>query len=296
MNNKNNLVVKSNLLINAKGKYKYSKNELKLICSLIANIKKEDKEINQKTINLKDLGFTTDEFNNHTYLNELCNDLLSKPFRIPNTKKWVNWFSMLEPIEGVINYKFVEDLRPYLLELKEQFTSYYLENVLKLKSSYSINIYELLKQLEGIGFRKFEIEEFKELLAIPDSYKFSNLKNLLEKVKQDLEENTDIKFTYSLEKQGRKFQHINFKILKNKDNENDIKNFIKSVRKNYVNQAIFTPIGIRKKSYIMSVNQEGKLYALDDRNLILDAEESQKIWDYFYQNKHKLLPYTSSLF
>lgn len=293
---KNNLVVKSNLLINAKGKYKYSKNELKLICSLIANIKKEDKEIGQKTILLKDLGFTAEEFNNHSYLNELCNDLLSKPFRIPNTKKWVNWFSMLEPTLGQINYKFVEDLKPYLMELKEQFTSYYLDNVLKLSSSYSINIYELLKQLEGVGYRKFEMQEFRELLTIPESYKFSNIKNLLETVSKDLENNTDIKFTYNFEKVGRKFTHVNFKILKNKENENDIKEFIKSVRKNYVNQAIYTEIGIRKKPYIISVNPAGKLYALSDPNLKLDAEESQKIWNFFYENRTKLLPYTSSLF
>lgn len=289
------LVVKSNSLINAKGKYKYSKNELKMVCNLIAKVEKTDKDFQVKTIQLKDLGFTDKEFNNHTYLNELCNELLTKPFRIPNTKTWVNWFSSLTPKDGVINYSFDPHLKPFLLELKEQFTSYYLSNVLRLKSSYSINIYELLKQLENVGFRKFEMLEFRELLGIPKSYLLVNIKRLLEKVKTDLEENTDIKFTYTLEKNGRKFTHINFKIYKNSDNDKNIKAFIKEVRKNYVNQEIMK-IKAFNKVVIISVNPQGKLYALDDRNMKFDSKESQKIWNHFFENQDKLQPYTTSLF
>ena len=99
----NNLIVKSNSLINSKSKYKYSKNELKMICCLISEVKKDEKDFFIKTFELKKLNFKNDEFNNHTYLNELCQDLLSKPFLIPNSKKWVNWFSSLEVCNVVIN-------------------------------------------------------------------------------------------------------------------------------------------------------------------------------------------------
>lgn len=289
----NNLIVKSNSLINSKGKYKYSKNELKVICKMISEVKKEDKDFETKEMSLSEI-MTTEEFNNHTYLNQLCNDLLCKPFQIPNTKIWVNWFSMLEVKQGLIVYRFDPILKPHLLELREHFTSYYLNNVMSLNSSYSIHIYELLKQLEGVGYRKFIIEDLKELLSIPKSYQFVHFKNLIEKVKTDLEKNTDLNFSYEYEKVGRSFKYINFKIMKNKNNSNDFKTFIKFIRKNYINQTII--IGkVKNNARTISVNNDGKLYYLDDRTEI-DNKESQKIWDYLFINQDKIKPYTKSLF
>ena len=48
------------------------------------------------------------------------------PFKIPNSKYWVNWFSALAFENGVIEYRFDPALKPFLLNLKENFTSYYL--------------------------------------------------------------------------------------------------------------------------------------------------------------------------
>lgn len=289
----NNLIVKSNSLINSKGKYKYSKNELKMICCLISEVKKDEKDFFIKTFELKKLNFKNDEFNNHTYLNELCQDLLSKPFLIPNSKKWVNWFSSLEVCNGIINYNFEPSLKPYLLELKENFTSYYLNNILSLSSSYSIHMYELLKQLEKIGFRKFLIEELKEILMIPNSYQFVHFKNLMEKIKEDLKK-TDLKIDYELIKEGRSFKYINFKIINNDDNLNDLRVFIKFVRVNYINQLII--VGkVKNSPKSISVNGNGKLYYLDDRKEI-DNKESKKIWEFLFKNQNLIQPFTKSLF
>lgn len=289
----NNLIVKSNSLINSKGKYKYSKNELKMICCLISEVKKDEKDFFVKTFELKKLNFKNDEFNNHTYLNELCQDLLSKPFLIPNSKKWVNWFSSLEVCNGVINYNFEPSLKPYLLELKENFTSYYLNNILSLSSSYSIHMYELLKQLEKVGFRKFLIEELKEILVIPNSYQFVHFKNLMEKIKEDLKK-TDLKIDYELIKEGRSFKYINFKIINNDDNLNDLRVFIKFVRVNYINQLII--VGkVKNSPKSISVNGNGKLYYLDDRKEI-DNKESKKIWEFLFKNQNLIQPFTKSLF
>lgn len=289
----NNLIVKSNSLINSKGKYKYSKNELKLICCLISEVKKDEKDFFIKSFELKKLNFKNEEFNNHTYLNELCQDLLSKPFLIPNSKKWVNWFSSLEVCNGVINYNFEPSLKPYLLELKENFTSYYLNNILSLSSSYSIHMYELLKQLEKVGFRKFLIEELKDILIIPSSYQFVHFKNLMEKIKEDLKK-TDLNVDYELIKEGRKFKYINFKIITNENNLNDLRVFIKFIRVNYVNQLII--VGkVKNIPKSISVNSSGKLYYLDDRKEI-DNKESKKIWSFLFENQKLIQPFTKSLF
>jgi plasmid replication initiation protein len=264
-----------------------------MICCLISEVKKDEKDFFIKTFELKKLNFKNDEFNNHTYLNELCQDLLSKPFLIPNSKKWVNWFSSLEVCNGVINYNFEPSLKPYLLELKENFTSYYLNNILSLSSSYSIHMYELLKQLEKVGFRKFLIEELKEILVIPNSYQFVHFKNLMEKIKEDLKK-TDLKIDYELIKEGRSFKYINFKIINNDDNLNDLRVFIKFVRVNYINQLII--VGkVKNSPKSISVNGNGKLYYLDDRKEI-DNKESKKIWEFLFKNQNLIQPFTKSLF
>ena len=48
-------VVKHNFLINAKSKYKYTLNELKLICHLIANILPTDTNLETKKVSIRDL-------------------------------------------------------------------------------------------------------------------------------------------------------------------------------------------------------------------------------------------------
>lgn len=67
--------------------------------------------------------------------------------------------------EGAIDIRFDPFLRPYLLELKKEFTSYKLENVIKLKSSYAIRIYELLMQYEKIRERTILLSDLRKMLG-----------------------------------------------------------------------------------------------------------------------------------
>ena len=97
-------VVKHNSLVNAKGKYQYSVNQLKLICHLIANIKPNEEDFTTKQVSLKELGFVDENNYNYTYFKDEFVRLLEMPFQIPGTKKWVNWFSCLEYDVGVIIY------------------------------------------------------------------------------------------------------------------------------------------------------------------------------------------------
>lgn len=214
--NKKDLVVKENSLINSKGKYKYKKNELKLICVLISNIQnKYESDFERKYFDLKELGFSEKEFNNYTYVKKLCEDLMSKPFWLNGSL--YNWFTKLTPVDGAgkIEYQFHDDLKPYLLDVKKNFTSYAIENILKLKSSYSIHIFELLMQLKNKGHRTIFLEDFKEILKIPKSYRNIDVKRLLDKSKEDIYNNTQIEFEYKLTKNGRAYNKIEFFIKNN---------------------------------------------------------------------------------
>ena len=209
-------VVKHNSLVNAKGKYQYSVNQLKLICHLIANIKPNEEDFTTKQVSLKELGFVDENNYNYTYFKDEFVRLLEMPFQIPGTKKWVNWFSCLEYDVGVIIYRFDPALKPFLLNLKENFTSYHLSSIINLKSSYAILTYELLAQARNQGYRNITIKEYRELLKIPDSYLNADILRLLKKVQKEIRDRTNLQFDFAFKKMGKAFHSINFVVKNNK--------------------------------------------------------------------------------
>lgn len=210
------LVVKHNSLINAKSEEAYSLNQLKLICHLISHIKPEDTNLETKQLSLMDLGFDSIESKNHKKLTSEFLKLLKMPFKIPNSKYWVNWFSVFAYENGVIEYSFDERLKPYLLELKDNFTSYQLKNILSLKKIYSIKLYELLLQNLTIGKRTIEIIDLRALLNIPDGYTNKDIVRLVKDVQKELGEKTDINFLFKPIKKIREFVALEFDIKQTK--------------------------------------------------------------------------------
>ncbi|MGJ0357334.1 replication initiation protein [Aliarcobacter butzleri] len=208
-------VVKHNFLINAKSKYKYTLNELKLICHLIANILPSDTNLKTKEVSIRDLNFIVADSNNYSKIGKELENLLTKPFKLPNGYI-VNWFSSLKYKNAVIEYSFDTRLKEYLLDLNSNFTAYHLTNILNLKSSYSIRIFELLFQLKDKGFRTMFLNDFKECLGIPDSYSNKDIRRLIENAQKDLQLHTTIQFEFKLIKKGRAFYKIEFIIKNNK--------------------------------------------------------------------------------
>ena len=224
-------VVKHNDLVNEKPDQPYSLNQLKLICHLISHIKPTDTNFETKEVLIKDLGFDSiDSYNYSRFKSEIL-ELLKKPFELP-TKYWVNWFSTLLYKEGVIEYAFDERLKPYLLNLKNNFTSYQLKNILSLKSVYAIRMYELLKQYEVAKTRTIEIKELRSLLNISRGYKNNDITKLLENVKEELTLKTDLTFNFEVFKKQQKLNEVKFTIQHNKKENKglSVKNQLKTLR------------------------------------------------------------------
>ena len=114
-------------------------------------------------------------------------------------------------------------LRPYLLELKREFTSYKLENVVQLKSTYAIRIYELLKQYEKIQERTFLFKDLRKLLGAEDIYPaYGNFKQrVLMPAQKELKAKTDISFKLEEIKSGRRVTKIKFIIESVKQNKGE---------------------------------------------------------------------------
>lgn len=217
----NALVVKQNDLIISR--YNLSLAEQKLILQVVSMIQKDDEDFKDYLIKVSDYLDLIESSASNTYkkIKEFTELLLKKPLYIPQDDKnfiVCNWFSSLRYInkKGYLICRFDPILKPYLLKLKKNFTSYKLKNILKLKSKYSIRLYEILKCYQGIGHIKIKVDELREILVIPSDYRYNDIKKQILKTSQkELKKLTDIAFDFQEIKDGRKVYEINFLIFSN---------------------------------------------------------------------------------
>ncbi len=306
-------VKKADVVVRAR--YKLNPLSLKFITALIAGLKRSD-DINEEYVfKVKDFQELTKLKRKDLYwaVKEALKELLEKPLYIPKGKDendnsflMLNWVASAEykEGEGIVEFEISNKLRPYLLEAKEKFLKYKLENILSLRSSYSIRMYEILKDWLEMYSRygnKAEkiilVDELRQMLEIPKSYQYGNSsgikKRILEKAKSELEKNTDILFDYEEIKTGRKVTHLHFFIKENPKNaqiENRIqenyfsnrKAFVALLRQNYSgNKKFFGFKRIDEIDYWLGLDNNGLVYGWNEKKGIKDfnAIESATLYD-----------------
>jgi plasmid replication initiation protein len=216
---RNCLVTKSNSLIEAR--YRLSVQEQRLLAIMVSDINPEDRDFKKYRYRISDILEWLDIEDKGYYkkIREVTRRLLTRVVTIHqgNTLFQTTWLAGAKYYfkEGVIELSFHPDLKPYLLQLKECFTKYALKNVLELKSKYAFRLYELLKQYQAIGTRKFSLKELRELLGIEQEELklwIDFKRRVLEISKREINAKTDIKIDYKTEKVGRKIKYIIFSI------------------------------------------------------------------------------------
>ena len=135
-----------------------------------------------------------------------------------NGETLVRWIEKpyIDKKRGRIQMKLDEDMKPYLLQLKEKFTEYELIYTLNFKSKYSIRLYEYLKSLHFDKFKEYTkiipIATFQRLLD--STYKeFKDFHTrVLKPAQKEINLYSDIIFDYELIKQGRKATEIKISV------------------------------------------------------------------------------------
>jgi len=130
------------------------------------------------------------------------------------------WFSYMSYHygEGCMEASLNPKLKPFLLQLKEQYTSITLEYALLLKSVYAGRIYDLLKQYQAVGERIIDLKELKAMLELGSKY--SNFKDFRRRVldisHDEINAKTDLRMSWQPIKTGRKVTaiHFKFKVVK----------------------------------------------------------------------------------
>ena len=173
-----NLVVKSNRIIEAK--YKLGPREQKFILFMVSKLNENDANFRFMTVGVAEIEAVLNPQdsnwgNMYDMVKDIVLSLSKKPLQIDleSGKRLIaNWIASatLRQGEGIVEFEFSDRLRPYLLQLKSHFTRYKLQNILYLRSSFSIRLYELLKAHQFIGRVDYDLKHLKALLGLEDKY------------------------------------------------------------------------------------------------------------------------------
>lgn len=140
---------------------------------------------------------------------------------------YINWFQSIVPIkspEASLKFKFSEDLKPFLLELKQYTQINYLE-ILPLNSGFSIRLFQLFRAYRNRMAKhqkrsklRYELEELKGLLGVAGKYAdYRNFRlKVLEVMKKEINKHTSIGISYKSYKQGRSVIGIEFEVWDSK--------------------------------------------------------------------------------
>ena len=214
------LVVQHNKIVEAR--YRLSVGEQRLIKYLVSLIDPRDEDFKPYQIAVADLlkllGLSDKDFYRKikVWTERLIGNVLV--FRGEDEEELqVAWLSSAkyQPKSGVMELQFSPELKPFLLHLKSRFTAYELANIIRLKHTYSIRLYELLKQYEKLGRREVKIGQLRELLMLEKGEypRFCDFRRWILKAAQtELAEKTDLVFTWTERKVKQKCVAIEFTI------------------------------------------------------------------------------------
>ena len=159
---------------------------------------------------------------------EIGDNLMQKVITIKDDKGWekFHWIESMKYNKGdaTIEILIAPVIIPHIIGLK-MYTGFRLENILYLRSSHAIKLYQLLAQYKNKpgGEREITLENLKSMLGISNekTYKlFGDVKRkILEISKREINEKTDLIISYSEIKTGRKVTSIKFKITQKQNQE-----------------------------------------------------------------------------
>lgn len=231
MNEKNYLEIrhktvrKANSLIQ-KSRFDLSMQQQKILLYLIAQISPNDEDFKLYEFKLADFcrtcGIYTESGKNYQAVKEAIKGIRDKsiwvtmPNGVESLLSWVEK-ARIDSGSGTIQIKLDSDMKPFLLQLKQNFTQYELIFTLHFKSKYTIRLYELIKSIhyhETEEYtREYNVHELKQLLDAETYKQYRDFKRraILPALKE-INESSDKVVTMEELKEGRSIKAISFTI------------------------------------------------------------------------------------
>lgn len=118
-----------------------------------------------------------------------------------------------------IELKIHDKLRPYLLQLRRDFSIIPTDQLLSFESFNSMRLFEVLYTASYGGEKRhleFDVDDLKLRLGLDGKYeRFKDFTYVLDRAREEFSRYTSLTFTYEGRKVGRKYQHVAILIEKN---------------------------------------------------------------------------------
>lgn len=196
--------------------------EQKMLLILIATISKEDTDFKDTTFKVVDLARIMNISTQMLYrdLKKICKSLITKIVEVKHENDWAV-FNIITSAKyksksGTVILRINDEAKPFLLELKELFMSYKLENILNMDGKYAIRIYQQAKSNLYKGKYVVGLDEFKQQLKLTQkSYEsFSNINlKILKPAISEINDKSDITISVNKKTIGKKVQSLEFLVL-----------------------------------------------------------------------------------
>ena len=162
-------VSKANDLIQ-KSRFSLSLQQQKVVLYLISQINANDTDFKLYDFMIADFcrvcGIDVDSGGNYINLKNTLQQIANKSvwITLPNKQQTlVRWIEKpyIDSQRGTIRIKLDADMKPFLLQLKKQYTRYQLIYTLRFKSKYSIRLYEYIKSVHYN-----ELSTYQQIISI----------------------------------------------------------------------------------------------------------------------------------
>jgi len=217
------IIVQSNDLIRAR--YDFTATEMNIFFMLLSQLGKNDEKGRLYRIRVMDIQNKTGSKIKYEQLREATRQLRMREYEIVKENGNVLQIGILASAEyikgtGTIELELSEKIKPYLFDLKQNFTAFQLYMALAVKSKFSKRFYQILSSYKDTKNFSIRVEDLKNKLGLIDKKtgsekytKWSMFESKVLKVaEKELKTHTDINFSYSAQKTGRKYTHLTFKI------------------------------------------------------------------------------------
>lgn len=135
----------------------------------------------------------------------------------------LRWVSLIryENRRGRVVLNFAPEMLPFISDLKDRFTSYPLEAIAKLTSTFAVRLFELVAQYARLGRRQMAVDQLRRWLDCIDSYpRFSEFERwVIAPAVAQLNERTNLRVRYDKVAAGRHVSHLDFVISRTAANE-----------------------------------------------------------------------------
>jgi len=208
-------------------RYEMSACEMDIVFSLLSKLTKHDAAGTIYEVRVRELEILTGRSWNYQQLLESTKQLNSRVYSLETVEGLLQVSLLASALylkgKGTIELEISERIRPYLIDLKSNFTSYRLQAAFNLSSKFAKRVYQLASQWKDIGETKtYALEEFKYMLNLkdpkgkaPEQYQQVSAlqKYVLDVATEQINAHTDLNVKYELIKKGRSYQYIKFFVI-----------------------------------------------------------------------------------